>query len=180
MAANLAFCLPGESSESCLDGPSASRPPRVLLVEDDLALAYALEHELKEIGVDVLVAGDGHAALRLLTDEILTLDLLITDLEMPALDGLGLVQLLRTACGETGLAIMAIADQVSPGVRASFQAQGVGVISKDAGLGAIAAEARRLLEYAGWLAGPSAPTLADEPWTPQPLRRDPGRIGRIR
>jgi CheY-like chemotaxis protein len=147
------------------------RAPRVLLVEDDLALAYALEHELLKLGAEVLVAGDGRSALRQLTDEILTLDLLVTDLEAPALDGLGLVQLLRTTCGETELAILVIADHVSGETLAKFQAQGVGVLGKDDGLPAIAEEARRLLEYMGRLARPRAPALTDEPWVPEPLPR---------
>jgi CheY-like chemotaxis protein len=163
-----------------LDGLNSSRAPRVLLVEDDPVVAYALEHDLKALGAEIVLASDGQAALQVLTDEILSLDLIVTDLEMPTLDGLGLVQLLRTSCGETDLTILAIADHVSNEVRTRFQAQGVGVLAKDAGLKCIVEEARRLLEYAGRLATPSAPPLKDDPWAPRPLPRASGPIGRMR
>lgn len=153
--------------------------PRILLVEDDPIVAYALEQELAELGGEVLVASDGHAALRLLTDEILALDLVVTDLEMPALDGLELVRLLRTAGGETELAIVAIADDTSDDMVASFRALGVGLLHKEVGLAAIGQEARRILEYSGKLEALSAAPLDDAPWAPQPRVRDAKALGRI-
>lgn len=158
----------------------ARSAPRVLLVEDDPVVAYCLEQELALLGAEVLLAGDGQAALRLLTDEILSLDLVVTDLEMPVLDGLELVQRLRTTCGETDLAIVAIADAPSCEVVARLRGLGVGVISKAPGPNAIAEEARRVLGYAGRLPPPIGARLEGEPWAPCPSSRGSGAIGRLK
>jgi len=151
-----------------------------LLVDDDPVVAYCLEHELAQLGAVVLVAGDGQAALRLLTDEILSLDLVVTDLEMPVLDGLELVRRLRTTCGETDLAIVAIADAPASEVVAGLKALGVAVVPKSPGPNAIAEEARRVLEYAGRLPPRRAPPLDDEPFAASARSREPSAIGRLK
>lgn len=161
-------------------GSGAKPAPRVLLVDDDPVVAYCLEQELALLGAVVLVAGDGQAALRLLTDEILSLDLVVTDLEMPVLDGLELVKRLRTTCGETDLPIVAIADGPTNEVVAGLKALGVALVSKSPGPNAVAEEARRVLEYAGRLPPRREPRFDDEAWVARPLSREPNSIGRLK
>ncbi|MEH0843355.1 response regulator transcription factor [Micromonospora sp. CPCC 205711] len=70
-----------------------STPPRLLLVEDDPALAGLLADLLHEEGYAVDVVGDGHRGLH----QGLTRDyqLMVVDRGLPALDGLDLVVRLR-------------------------------------------------------------------------------------
>lgn len=66
---------------------------RILLVEDEPALQEAMLRVLKDAGYDVLAASDGVAALELVGDE--SIDLVVTDIVMPAMGGPELVQKLR-------------------------------------------------------------------------------------
>src|SRR5436309_4761523 len=62
------------------------RPPRVLVVEDDDAIAQVLQRMLRMEGYDVRVAGDGVAALD--AAHAFLPDLVILDLGLPKLDGI--------------------------------------------------------------------------------------------
>lgn len=59
----------------------------VLLVDDDAAVAAALENALKANGYRVLVARDGLEALDFHESHADAIHLLITDLEMPNMNG---------------------------------------------------------------------------------------------
>jgi DNA-binding response OmpR family regulator len=63
---------------------------RVLIVEDDLSLAGFLDSELQSEGFAVDLVHDGEAALAALQER--QYDLLILDLNLPKLDGIGLLQ----------------------------------------------------------------------------------------
>lgn len=65
----------------------------ILIVEDELLIAMAMEAALEEAGHKVLVARDGEEALAAL--EFLPVDLVITDYMMPGMDGAELLRLLR-------------------------------------------------------------------------------------
>jgi CheY-like chemotaxis protein len=67
------------------------RPWRLLLVDDEAVVREVLAAELEDAGFDVAQAVDGVAALALL-DEEHGFDLLISDLSMPGLDGVGLIR----------------------------------------------------------------------------------------
>lgn len=62
----------------------------VLLVEDDLDLALVTQLALERDGMRVIVARDGREGLELIAQ--LHPDVIVTDLVMPVLDGLGLIQ----------------------------------------------------------------------------------------
>jgi CheY-like chemotaxis protein len=86
--------------------PTSAVPPlRILFVDDEAPLRLAVAAVLRASGHLVETANDGTEGLRKLTDAVTKLrspfDLLITDLEMPAMDGLTLIQMLR----ETNLPI---------------------------------------------------------------------------
>jgi len=63
----------------------ASRPTRILLVEDDKFLRKAAEVTLKRQGFDVLTAQDGEAGLELAREAMP--DLVLLDLIMPKMQG---------------------------------------------------------------------------------------------
>jgi two-component system, OmpR family, response regulator MprA len=69
------------------------RTPRVLVVEDDDAIAQVLQRSLRMEGYEVRIAGDGMAAL----DEAHAFlpDLVILDLGLPRLDGVEVAKALR-------------------------------------------------------------------------------------
>lgn len=74
---------------------AASRPINVLIVDDDVNARARVRNILGATDVDVVVreAADGIAAVHGLRDD--RPDLLVLDLQMPGLDGLGVLSLLR-------------------------------------------------------------------------------------
>jgi CheY-like chemotaxis protein len=63
---------------------------RILLAEDEEPLRLLLCRALSEAGHAVLAAADGAEALELLTRERGQVDLLLTDIKMPVMDGIAL------------------------------------------------------------------------------------------
>ncbi len=70
-------------------------PPRVLVVDDDPTTRRLLTHTLKRNGYEVTAAEDGHQALEVL--EMESADLVLTDRNMPQVDGLALLKALRAS-----------------------------------------------------------------------------------
>ncbi len=66
---------------------------RVLVVDDEPKMQRVLEIMLHKMGHEVLLAGDGQAALALAQRE--AVDLVMTDLRMPGMDGIALLSALR-------------------------------------------------------------------------------------
>ncbi len=66
---------------------------RILLCDDEIHILRAAEFKLKRAGYDVQIAGDGQEAWEAI--EVQKPDVLITDCQMPRLDGFGLVQRVR-------------------------------------------------------------------------------------
>src|SRR5579885_1436529 len=67
---------------------------RILVVDDEPQITRVLRTTLTSHGYEIRVANDGESALDLLKDW--PADLLITDLSMPAMDGLELTRRVRT------------------------------------------------------------------------------------
>jgi two-component system, OmpR family, response regulator MprA len=70
-----------------------TRPPRVLVVEDDEDIAQALQRSLRMEGYEVRSAADGAAALE--HGRTFTPDLVILDLGLPEIDGIEVAKRLR-------------------------------------------------------------------------------------
>jgi DNA-binding response OmpR family regulator len=70
-----------------------SRPPRVLVVEDDEEIAQALQRSLRMEGYEVRVASDGVSALD--DAHAFLPDLVVLDLGLPRLDGIDVAKTLR-------------------------------------------------------------------------------------
>jgi two-component system, OmpR family, alkaline phosphatase synthesis response regulator PhoP len=68
-------------------------PKRVLLCDDEIHILRAAEFKLKKAGYDVQIANDGQEAWEAI--QARKPDMLVTDFQMPRLDGFGLVQRLR-------------------------------------------------------------------------------------
>lgn len=67
--------------------------PTILVVDDNLIMCSALKAVLQRAGYHVLIARDAQIALE--TTLVARLDLIITDLELPVVNGLELVRMLR-------------------------------------------------------------------------------------
>jgi len=70
-----------------------TRPPRVLVVEDDEDIADVLQRSLRLEGYEVRTAGDGEAALE--QAHAFAPDLVVLDLGLPKLDGVDVARALR-------------------------------------------------------------------------------------
>jgi CheY-like chemotaxis protein len=70
----------------------ASRPTRILVVDDERAIQEVMEELLTEFGYDVETASSGDEALRAVTDN--AYDLVISDLRMPGFSGAALTNAL--------------------------------------------------------------------------------------
>jgi DNA-binding response OmpR family regulator len=86
------------------------RTPRVLVVEDDDAIAQVLQRSLRMEGYDVRIAGDGVAAL----DEAHAFlpDLMILDLGLPGIDGVDVAKTLRQTGDDTPILVLTARDGV--------------------------------------------------------------------
>jgi DNA-binding response OmpR family regulator len=84
----------------------SQRSRRALVVDDDALLRAMLSDALVARGFEVLVAETGSRALEVLLDEVLGLDVLVTDLWMPKLDGESLARRIRIHGGEQELIIV--------------------------------------------------------------------------
>ena len=94
--------------------------PRILLVDDEELNREYMSELLEENGYQVVTAEDGLDALsKLRTDSF---DLLITDLNMPRLDGLGLLR----KVGEEGLAVTSLLITAYGSVEAAVEALKLG------------------------------------------------------
>ncbi|MEU3624443.1 DNA-binding response regulator [Amycolatopsis coloradensis] len=69
--------------------------PRILLIEDDEALAEALTLALKALGHDVVVAPTGERALEALFTDRLELDFVLLDVMLPGMDGFEVCRRIR-------------------------------------------------------------------------------------
>jgi len=67
----------------------------ILVVDDSPTVVKFLSFSLKEKGYDVLTARDGMDALEKMSNLEKNVDLIITDLNMPNLDGYGLIEAVR-------------------------------------------------------------------------------------
>ena len=65
----------------------------ILLCDDEIHILRAAEFKLKRAGYEVRIAGDGQEAWEAIQQQ--KPDILITDCQMPRMDGLGLVQKVR-------------------------------------------------------------------------------------
>lgn len=91
-------------------------PARILVVEDDSALAQALTDTLSLSGYEVVNATDGEQALaRLDRDQV---DMVLTDVQMRPMDGRALLRNLRTRFHELPVLVMTAYGTVEQAVEA--------------------------------------------------------------
>jgi len=105
-------------------------PPRrrALVVDDDHLAAQMLADALADRGFDAIVEHDGRSGFHRLVDELLGLDLVITDVVMPELDGETLIHTVRHLGGEHDLAIVAVSAYLTNERRSRLDAAGADAV----------------------------------------------------
>lgn len=106
----------------------AEPPPRVLVVDDDTLARAMLADALSGRGFGVVAERDALAGLLRLAEEIFTLDVLVTDVVMPEVDGGELVRRIRQVGGERDLPIVAITASEDPSVAVRLRACGADAV----------------------------------------------------
>ncbi len=125
----------------------SARPRRALVVDDDPFIRVVLTDALVARGFEVICADDGESGLRTLSEELLALDLLVTDACMPGMDGETFIRTIRKAGGEAELAIVAVTGVSEPGFEQKLEAAGAdAVLEKSLGPELIAQAADAVLE----------------------------------
>ena len=134
--------------------PRPTWRPTVLVADDSKVVRVKTGRLLEKLGWRVLLADDGQAALRCLVDE--SPDLLITDVEMPGLDGFALTRQLRAEPRWARLPVIMITSSDDKH-RAEAIAAGVNVLlGKPYAEAELLAQAQRLL---GAAMAPRAPAM---------------------
>ena len=95
---------------------------RILTVDDSASMRALLNHALSTNGFDVVQAEDGIEALEwLATNEA---DVVITDINMPRLDGFGLIERLRGGSRHRDRPILVLTTESSDEKKARARAAG--------------------------------------------------------
>ena len=94
-----------------------ARPRRALLLDSNPASRETLSKHLTGRGYEVLCASTGDEGLRVIFDELLTLEVLVADLNLSGLGVEALVDIIRRAGGEKDLAIVVVAQAASAETR---------------------------------------------------------------
>ncbi len=132
------------------EDPAAAAPVTghgtVLVVEDDATVRALIGEALEEAGYRVIAAADGAAGLRALETE--AVDLLVTDVGLPGLDGRRMADQARAA--RPGLKVLFITGYAENAAFGSGHlAPGMAMITKPFAVDAFAAKVAAMLESAG-------------------------------
>jgi chemotaxis protein histidine kinase CheA len=117
-----AHTLPAEAA-AALHRRATTQRQRVLVVDDAISVRKAVSQLLQDGGYEVLTARDGLDALRSLNHE--RVDLVLTDLEMPNLNGLELTERLRRTDHLAELPVVMITSRSADKHRDAAKAAGV-------------------------------------------------------
>ena len=106
-----------------------STPPRILVIDDEQALAKILAATFADAGFDVVVAFDAVGGLARVREQ--TPSIILVDLAMPGMDGYGFIDGCRAlpTCKDTPI-ILATATGDLANVRRRVEDKGVVLISK--------------------------------------------------
>jgi two-component system chemotaxis response regulator CheY len=88
------------------------RKPNILAVDDSRTMRGMLQHVLVSAGFNVETAEDGVDGLEKLEDKVP--DLIISDINMPRLDGFGFVEGVRSKSEFRGIPILILTTESAP------------------------------------------------------------------
>ena len=116
--------------------PPPAAPPRerpaldatVLLVEDDRAVRIVVDRALQRHGLTVVAVADAAAALELMARDAAGIDLLVSDVVMPGMDGVDLLHAARAR--RPALPVVLMSGYAEPPQRRALDRAGVVFLSK--------------------------------------------------
>lgn len=126
---------------------------RILIIEDDTTLRVTVQRFLSRSGYDVRVASDGETGLSLAQER--PADVVLVDLNLPGIDGLGVIARLRESGDDSVPVVMTAYPEVRTAI-AALKAGAYDYINKPfdlsdlAGLVERAAEVRQLRHEVTW------------------------------
>jgi len=95
---------------------------RILTVDDSPSVRQMVKLTLSGAGYDVLEAGDGADGLR--KAEATPVDMVVTDLNMPVMNGLGLIRALRKLTAYRGVPILFLTTESDAEMKKEAKAAG--------------------------------------------------------
>ncbi len=116
---------------------------RVLVVDDEREIAELVAETLGRDGYEVEAVTGGRAALARLARG--GIDLVVSDLRMPDVDGTVLIEALRTPNGSSPRLILITGDALGAGMNEAVREAGLPVLEKPLDLAALRREVGRLL-----------------------------------
>jgi two-component system chemotaxis response regulator CheY len=122
--------------------------PRVLVVDDDPTTRRLLVHMLKRSGYDVTAVDDGHQALEILDQA--GADLIVTDRNMPVVDGLALLKTVRASAAHRQVPVIMVTSSSDERDQPEAEAEGATVfLTKPVGSLELLTTVKRVLEGKG-------------------------------
>jgi two-component system chemotaxis sensor kinase CheA len=145
---DLVFALSGSGLTTVTRGPDAPAKRRVLVVDDSITTRTLEQSVLEAAGHDVRTAVDGADAWRMLQEG--EYDLIVTDIEMPRMDGFALCEAIRASKRLHALPVVLVTALES----AAHRARGL-ELGADAYIGKSSFDQQSLLETVDQLLGES-------------------------
>ncbi|WP_416382410.1 response regulator transcription factor [Nocardia transvalensis] len=133
---------------------SERETPIVLLVDDDEDLLASVERGLRLSGFQVLIARDGAEALRCVSEQ--SPDAIVLDMNMPVLDGAGVVTALRAMGNEVPICVLSARSSVDDRI-AGLESGADDYLVKPFVLAELVARIKALLRRRTDTATPAAP-----------------------
>jgi CheY-like chemotaxis protein len=125
----------------------SARPRRALVVDDDALARQKTADALVARGFEVVTAADAGEGLHILAEELLSLDLLVTDLYLPGASGEDLVATIRRAGGESELVVVVMTGSPTPELATRLGLAGADLlVGKELGAELVALKADALLD----------------------------------
>ncbi len=118
----------GEAALQAAIAHLSVRQRRAVVLDDDATFRQELGDALAERGFEVAVASLAADGLRLVSEELRGLDLLLTGVVMPGRSGQVFVRTIRTAGGEAGPAIVVVTGRMELELERTFEAAGADAV----------------------------------------------------
>ncbi|MBS1141708.1 MAG: response regulator [Proteobacteria bacterium] len=96
--------------------------PTILIVDDSTSIRNMLKACLQPLGYRIVEAAGGRAGLEQLRQE--NVDLIISDQNMPGMDGLSMVKSIRSGTEKQNVPILVLTTETSDEMKTAFRAAG--------------------------------------------------------